>query len=361
MPNIGLESPIARQLSRQGTPRPCSFETFVGNEAAVAEIQEALTAAKKQGIQAPHTLLFGSSGAGKTSLARLMAHDMGGTFFETAASSLETPMNVCRILYDMNAAFDMTGKPSVLFIDEIHGLAPFAGRSRIDQEALFPLLEDGWMPHNLIGKKFTTTAGEEGVFTNTKFYVAPFTMIGATTEPGALSAPLRRRFLLHVHIRPYTETDITQIIAGSAHRLGWGIEPDASTELAKYSRCSPGRSNQLLQSARSRAVATERETITVEVVREIVARMGLYRLGLDEYDIAVLRTLADRPKGVGASELACAVGVNRSTFEELIEPYLRLLGMVVVMSRRQITPRGLSYLASIGTISPDGLPHSHAR
>src|SRR6266581_1665711 len=92
MPNIGLESPNAGQLSRQVTPRPCSFETFVGNEAAVAEIQEALTAAKKQGIQAPHTLLFGPSAAGKTTLARLMAQEMGGTFFETAASSLETPM-----------------------------------------------------------------------------------------------------------------------------------------------------------------------------------------------------------------------------------------------------------------------------
>ena len=263
------------ELARHRTPRPETFDQIVGNETAVAEIREALTAAKMQGIQAPHTLLFGPSAAGKTTLARLMAQEMGGTFFETAASSLETPMDVCRILYDMNEAFDATGgKPSVLFIDEIHGLAPLAGRSRIDQEALYPLLEDGWMPHNLIGKKFTTTAGGERIFTNTKFFTAPFTMIGATTEPGALSAPLRRRFLLQIQMRPYTESDITRIIAGLARRLGWTIEADACSELAKYSRCSPGRSNQLLQSARSRAVATDRHSITVDVVREIVARVA---------------------------------------------------------------------------------------
>jgi Holliday junction DNA helicase RuvB len=347
---LSMQRPIgAKEVRTKTSSRPIAFADFVGNEAAVTEIREAIVAATLDGRAVPHLLLYGVQGLGKTSLARMIARESGGEFFETAASGLRGPEDIIRFLWAMAEAKERTGQFSVLFIDEIHGLAPGGGRSSLSQEALYPLLEDFWFPHNRLNRKIVGHDGRSYIVTAPAIPTWPFTCIGATTEPGMLSAPLRRRFFLSIHMKPYTEHDIAKIIAGSAERLGWRIEPEACTELATVSRRNPGRSNQLLTSARSRAVATGRETITVEVVRQIVARMGLHRLGLDENDVAVLRALAERPKGIGAAELARAVGLNRSTFDELIEPYLRQLGFLVTMSRRQITSRGREYLDSLSS------------
>ena len=198
----------------------------------------------------------------------------------------------------------------------------------------------------------TDVNGIERVMTTTEFLVWPFSCIGATTEPGMLSQPLLRRFLIQIELEPYTEAEITQIIMGSARRLGWTITESAAEKLAKYGRRAPGTALALLTSANSRAVATNREVIDDAVADEVIERMRLYPLGLTETDVRILRLLSERaPKGVGKTELCRAVGISESQFAGICEPYLRLLGFVETLSRRVIRPEGVKYLAQIGKIA----------
>jgi Holliday junction DNA helicase RuvB len=314
-------------------------------------IREALKAAQIQNRPVPHTLLFGPPGTGKSSLSKILAAEAGGGFIETTASTLHTLMDVIRILSELNRLREETGKSPVLFIDEIHRLGDAKGRQSIDQEALFSLLEDYRFEHNERGKTFQARDGRTYALITDQYLVWPFTCVGATTEPGLLSSPLLRRFLLHVSLDRYSEEEIAQIIVGSAERLKWPLDVSAAAELAKYSRLNPGRSFQLLTSGRNRAIATGRDTITLEVAEEVIARMRLFPLGLDETDIRILRLLADRvPRGVGATEICRAVGISNSQFSGLQEPFLRLLGLVETLSRRVITPSGLVYLAQFGQV-----------
>jgi Holliday junction DNA helicase RuvB len=185
---------------------------------------------------------------------------------------------------------------------------------------------------------------------NSPLYVWPFTLVGSTTEPGMLSQPLLRRFLLQVEFQPYSQEEIAEIMEGAARTPEWPIEPEAAAELATYSRRNPGRAYSLLTAARNRAVATARDTITEQVVQEVIARQSLFPLGLTETDVRILKLLAERPKGVGMAEICRAVGISQSQFSGMIEPYLRQLNLIETLSRRMIRPEGLAYLAELGKI-----------
>lgn len=340
-----------QRIVRTASPRPTTWCDVIGNETAVELIREAIQAANIQSQQMAHTLLFGPPGMGKTTMSKLVAAEIGSGFVETTASTLETPADMVRILDQLNLEKERTGKPSVLFIDECHMIGAAKGRLAIDQESIFPLLEDWFFPHNLLGKHFTRFDGQDRVLTGNTFLVWPFTCVGATTEPGLLSTALLRRFLIHIELQPYTEEDIARIMDGSAQRMGWELEDGASTELAKYARRNPGRAYQLLTSARNRAIATTRSIISLDVVAEILERMRLYPQGLTDTDVRILQILADRaPKGVGMAELCRAAGISQSQFSGMLEPYLRLLGFVETLSRRVITNRGLVYLAQLDRV-----------
>ncbi|MGH8544266.1 MAG: AAA family ATPase [Gammaproteobacteria bacterium] len=348
--NESLRAQYERAVHKS-SPRPTEWSDIIGNARAVEQIREAITASKKNGSPLPHMLLFGPPGTGKSTLAKITSMAFGGGFFETTASTLEQPQDMIRFIWQMNLERERTSNPSVLFIDEIHQLGAAKGRLAIDQESVYPLLEDWEMPHNLIRKTVRDVKGTEYTMTTNSVLAWPFTCIGATTEPGVLSQPLLRRFLIHVELDPYTESEIAQIIQGSARRLGWTITEGAAEKLARYGRRNPGTANGLLTSANNRAVATDRDVIDEAVADEVIERLRLYPLGLTETDVRVLRLLYDRsPKGVGQAEISRAIGISLSQFACMCEPYLRLLGFVETLSRRVIRPEGISYLAQIGKI-----------
>jgi len=276
---------------RVKSARPTTWDDVIGNTRAVAQIREAQAAAKLDGRPMPHTLLFGPPGMGKTTMSKLIAQDSGGQFFETTASTLETPADVIRYLWAMNEARRTSGNPATLFIDEIHMLGVARGRLAVDQEALFPLFEDWVFPHNLIRKTVQNMQGRPVLLTSNELRVWPFTAVGATTEPGALSQALLRRFVVQVELEPYSEAEIAQIAAGSARRLGWPVQDEALVTLAAYSRRNPGTSNNLLSAARSRARMTGRATIDRDTMAEVIERQQLFPQGLTATDIRVLMAL----------------------------------------------------------------------
>lgn len=339
-------------LTQAKSPRPTGWDGYVGNKRAVAIIQEAITAAQAQARQLPHLLLYGPAGVGKSTISRIIAESMGGKLFETTASTLETPMDVARLVFEMNFARQQTTQPSVLFIDEIHMLGQAKGRMAIDQESIYPLLEDYVFFHNLKGRSVESANSDSGFWpiSDNLQRAYPFTCIGATTDPGFLNEALRRRFLQIVELQPYSEQEIATIIQGAAARLGWTISPGAASLLSRYSRRNPGRSYQLLTAAQNRAVATARPGITAEVAEEVIQRLGLFPLGLTSSDVKILTLLADRPKGMSAAEISKAAGISISTFAGVAEPFLLFLGFIQVLTRRTLTPSGVKYLASIGAV-----------
>ena len=338
--------------TRTATPRPSTWEGVVGNTYAVSIIRESIAAARIDERAAPHMLLFGPPGMGKSTMAKLAARENGSGYIETTASNFETQADVLRVLYEMNELREDTGRPVTLFIDEIHRIGDSRGRQSIDVESIYSLLEDWRFPHNMTGKKIPLDGEVEITPTTPIFNVWPFTAIGGTTEPGMLPQPLLRRFLVHVELEPYTEEDIAKILRGSAERMEWSMEAGAEAGLARVSRRSPGLSYQLLTRAHSRAVARfgKGRPITQDIVAGLIEDMRLYPMGLGEKDVRVLRMLADRPKGMGMGELSKAVGIAQSQFTDMIEPYLRLLGFIETLNRRVITPLGLAYLGQIGGV-----------
>lgn len=335
------------------SPRATSWDDIVGNANAKEQLQEAIKASKKMGRPMPHTIIYGPPGTGKSTFASILAKEAGGYFLSTTASTLETPIDVVRMILQLNAGCENNpAHPfSTLFLDEIHMLGQAKGRQAVDQESLFTVLEDWKFFHNMMRKKFEDHNGEGCRFLKNELTVIPFTCIGATTEPGLLSDPLRRRFLVQVELQPYTQDEIALIIAGAARRLGWSITDGAAIDLSKVSRRNPGTSLILLTSANARAVATDRSIIDEQVASEVIGRMGLYPLGLNETDVRILKILYERPKGVGMAELSRAVGISVSQFSGLIEPYLRLLGFIETLTRRSIRQEGVTYLASIGKVA----------
>jgi Holliday junction DNA helicase RuvB len=341
------------RATKKSSPRPTTWDSIIGNDRAKTQIREAIAAAKKDGRPLPHILIYAAAGSGKTTFSKIIAQDMGGGFVESTASTLEVPADVIRIIWKLNAlrATASTNAASTLFLDEVHTLGVSRGRMAIDQESMFTLLEDFQFFHNLINKTVQDDAGCAWRLTDTVVRAWPFTVIGATTEPGALSPPLLRRFLLQIQLDPYTEDEIARILIGAGQRLGLTITEDSAATLSKYSRRNPGTGNSLIEYARARASAADRTIIDKDTAMEVVERLNLYPLGLNAVDIRVLKGLYDRgPRGMGQSEIARSIGVSLSQFIGVIEPYLTLLSFIEVQSRRVIRPEGIRYLASIGRV-----------
>lgn len=294
--------------------RPKAFGDYVGQDKVKENLSVYIKAALARGESLDHVLLYGPPGLGKTTLAHIIANEMGVPITITSGSAIPGK-------FDLSAILSKLKPGEVLFIDEIHRL-----NSSLE-EILYPAMEDYRLDF-VVGK------GPSATSVNIK--LEKFTLIGATTKAGNLAAPLRDRFGMQMRLVLYTPEQLQQIVCKSAKKLGANIDEKAAYEIARRSRGTPRIANRLLKRVRDFAEVLGNGVITAEVTAHAMQVMEVDELGLDAVDKNILNTIIDKFSGgpVGLDTLASATGEDSATIEDVYEPYLLQLGFVAR------TPRG---------------------
>ena len=294
--------------------RPLSFDDFSGQEKIVSNLKIFVQAARMRGESLDHTLLHGPPGLGKTTLSNIIANELGVGFKVTSGPVLDKPGDLAGILTSLEPN-------DVLFIDEIHRLSP------IVEEYLYSAMED-YRIDILIDKGPSARS--------IQIDLNPFTLIGATTRSGLLTAPLRARFGINMHLEYYDPETLQKIIKRSASILGVPIYDDAAIEIARRSRGTPRIANALLRRVRDFAQVKGTGVIDMAITKTSLQALNIDQYGRDERDNKILLTIIDKFKGgpVGISTIATAIGEDSGTVEEVYEPFLIMEGFI------KRTPRG---------------------
>lgn len=295
------------------TLRPKTLNDYVGQEKAKENLDIYIKAALARHESLDHVLLYGPPGLGKTTLSNIIAHEMGVNIRVTSGPAIEKQGDLVALLTNLSEG-------DVLFIDEIHRLP------RIVEEVLYPVMED-FSLDIIIGKGPSARS--------IRIDVPHFTLVGATTRSGQLSAPLRDRFGVLLRLELYTPEELAQIVERSAGILGIEIEHDGALEIASRSRGTPRIANRLLKRVRDISQVQFDGVITEEVAKSALERFEIDELGLDDFDRRMLRTIINNYGGgpVGLDTLAAAVGEEAITIEDVYEPYLMQIGFLTRTNR----------------------------
>ncbi len=305
--------------------RPRSLDDYIGQEKVKENLKIYIEAAKKRNEALDHVLLYGPPGLGKTTLAGIIANEMGVNFRVTSGPAIEKPGDLAALLTNLNEG-------DVLFIDEIHRL------SRAVEEVLYPAMEDNALDI-IIGKGPSARS--------IRLDLPHFTLVGATTRAGQLSAPLRDRFGVVLRLELYSPEELGKIVTRSANILGIGIENEGALEIASRSRGTPRIANRLLKRSRDFAEVVGNGTISSDSANLALSRMEIDKLGLDNIDRLLLTSMIKNYNGgpVGLETIAATIGEESVTIEDVYEPYLLQLGFISKTPRgRVVTPAGYNHL-----------------
>jgi len=305
--------------------RPRTLNEYIGQDKVKENLCIYIDAAKRRGESLDHVLLYGPPGLGKTTLSGIIAAEMGVDIRITSGPAIEKQGDLAALLTNLNDG-------DVLFIDEIHRL------SRQVEEILYPAMEDHAIDI-IIGKGPSARS--------IRLDLPNFTLVGATTRAGQLSAPLRDRFGVLLRLELYTPDQLAEIVRRSAGILGIEIDPEGAMDIASRSRGTPRIANRLLKRARDFAEVMGNGVITREAADLALSRMEIDQLGLDNIDRLILNTMIDSYRGgpVGLDTIAAAIGEDPSTIEDVYEPYLMQIGFLSRTPRgRMVTPAGYRHL-----------------